>query len=154
MDLLSFLPPFFGVLAAFGLERLWTCIGNRNARGDLLKGLKEELEQTKTRLDELQGKLVPRDNWISAINSGRAMLLKYEIRSRISNVYFALDTYNYEIRLVRQFNEQARQAVGAPDQDAKAKLAAVRWKQAVEMQKNHSLAVEALLKEDFWIQDC
>jgi len=154
MDLLSFLPPFLGVLAAFGLERLWSYVGNCRARADLLRSLKSELEYAKDRLDELQGKRVQRDTWVSGTYSGRTMLLRHEVRSQIGRAYFALDNYSYEIELMRQFSEQARQAIGAPDQDAKARLAAVRWEQAVEMQKSMSAAIETLLKQDFWVQDC
>jgi hypothetical protein len=154
MDLQLFLPSFLGVLAAFGLEHLWSYAGDRRARADLLRGIKDELEQGKERLDELQGKLVPRDSWESAINSGQAMLLKHEVRSQIRRLYFAIDNYNYEIKLVRQLKEQARQAIGAPDEDAKARLGSVRWRQSVETQKSLSAAIETLLKQDFWAQDC
>jgi hypothetical protein len=93
------------------------------------------------------------DSWRLAIHSGRALLLDHEILSRISKMYFAMDNYTYEIKLVRQFSEQARQAVGE-EQQAKTSLASIRWNQSVEMQKNLAKAIDDLLKEDFWTPDC
>jgi len=44
MDLLSFLPPFFGVLVAFLIQRGWSWIEDRRARKKLLQSVKKELE--------------------------------------------------------------------------------------------------------------
>jgi hypothetical protein len=115
--------------------------------------MKAELNHSKQRLDELQGKTVPMDNWKLVIHSGRGLLFDHEVLLKIGRMYFALDNYAYEIKLVRQFSEQARQAIGTGDAQAKQELAAVRWQQAVEMQKNLSKAIEELLKEDFWPRD-
>jgi hypothetical protein len=153
MDFGSFLPPFFGVLSAFGLNYLYSWAKDLRTKGTLLKGIRAELEQARDRLRELQGKTVPMDSWRLAIHSGRALLLDHEILSRISKMYFAMDNYTYEIKLVRQFSEQARQAVGE-EQQAKTSLASIRWNQSVEMQKNLAKAIDDLLKEDFWTPDC
>ena len=153
MDFGSFLPPFFGVLSAFGLNYLYSWIKDSGTKRALLRALKAELEQARDRLREEQGKSVPMDNWQLAVHSGRALLLKHEVFSRIGKMYFAVDNYTYEIKLVRQFSERARQAVGE-EQHAKQALASARWNQSVNMQRDLSKAIDDLLKESFWIQDC
>jgi hypothetical protein len=120
----------------------------------MLRGLKLELEQGRDRLNEIQGKLVQRYNWDSATMSGRAMLLNSNDRSKLSQLYFALDNYNYEAKLQRQFSEQARQAASEAEAKVKSELARVRWSQLVEMQKNLVLSITNILKEDFWRTDC
>jgi hypothetical protein len=88
-----------------------------------------------------------------AVNSGKGLFLKPRILDRISETYFDLENYQYEIKLVRRFSESARASIGSPTHAAKQKLAEVRWNQAVQMQKNVMAAVDALLNEDFWAEE-
>jgi hypothetical protein len=122
-------------------------------RTALLKALRVELQQAKERLSRLVGHTVPTDSWKLAIYSGRALLLKYEIFDKIGKMYFELENYDYEIKLVRGFSEDARKSVGMPDHMAKETLAGVRWEQAVKMQKSLVEAIDRLLERDFWPKD-
>jgi hypothetical protein len=122
-------------------------------RTALLKALRVELQQAKERLSKLVGHTVPTDSWKLAIYSGRALLLKHEIFDKIGKIYFELENYDYEIKLVRGFSEDARKSVGMPDQAARETLAGVRWEYAVKMQKSLIEAIDRLLERDFW-PDC
>lgn len=145
-----FLPTFLGVLAAFLFRWLADRLGDYRARTALLKALRVELQQARERLGKLVGHTVPTDSWKLAIHSGRALLLKHEVLDKIGKVYFALENYDYEIKLVRGFSEDARKSVGMPDQAAKEALAGVRWEQAVEMQKSLIKTIDGLLEQGFW----
>ena len=148
-----FVPPFFGVLAAFLLERCVSSVRDCRTKKVLLRRLHLELRQARDRLSKLLGHTVPMTSWKLAIYSGRALLLPHETLDKISSLYFDLENYDYEIKLVRGFSESARASVGSPDHEAKQKLAEVRWDQAVQMQKSLIDAIDLLLKEDFWPKD-
>jgi len=151
--LLLFTPALLGVLTGFILQ--WAASRHANActRREIVHGLYVELKQSRTRLSKLVGHTVPTARWEMAVNSGKGLLLKPKILDRISETYFALENYQYEIKLVRRFSESARASIGSRTHAAKAKLAEVRWQQAVEMQKNMVAELDALLKEDFWPDD-
>jgi hypothetical protein len=148
-----FLPTFFGVLAAFLFRWLADRLADYRARTALLKALRVELRQARERLSELVGHTVPTDSWKLAIYSGRALLLKHEVFDEMGKMYFALENYDYEIKLVRGFSEDARKSVGMSDQAAKEALAGARWEQAVKMQKSLIEAIDRLLERDFWPKD-
>ena len=148
-----FLPTFLGVLAAFLLRWLADRLAGHRARTALLKALRVELQQARERLSKLVGHTVPTDSWKLAIHSGRALLLKHEVLDKIGKMYFELENYDYEIKLMRGFSEDARKSVGMPDQAAKQALAGVRWEQAVKMQKGLIEAIDRLFEQDFWPKD-
>lgn len=150
LDWTSFLPPFFGVIAAFIMQWFANYLNSRRMKKALLIRLRAELKLAKDRLSENVGHTVPMASWKLAINSGRAMLLPHGVLDKINDIYFALENYDYEIKLVRGFSESARSSEGAPDHTAKSRLASVRWKQAVKMQEDMASAIDSLLKEDFW----
>jgi len=154
MDWTSFLPPFFGVIAAFLLQWVVSYIKDKRTIKSLLRRLHAELTQARDRLSKARGHTAPMASWKLAINSGRALLLPHKVLDKIYNIYFALENYDYEIKLVRGFSESARSSRGSPDQSAKSVLASVRWNQAEEMQKSLVAAIDSLLKEDFWPKDC
>jgi hypothetical protein len=150
MDWTSFLPPFFGVVAAFLLQWTASYLNNMRTKKALLIRLRIELKMARDRLSEGVGHTVPMASWKLAVNSGRAMLLPHKMLDKIHGIYFALENYDYEIKLMRGFSENARSSEGSPDHEAKQKLAQHRWNQAVNMQKNMVKAIDALLNEDFW----
>ncbi|MGD2066558.1 MAG: hypothetical protein PVI43_05250 [Candidatus Bathyarchaeota archaeon] len=90
----SFLPPFFGVLFAFLIDRLWTRHKDRGSR----KKLKQELKDELTRCSNLlvgKGNLLPVDIWKSSVFSGSLKLLKQEFKLKLASIYFNIDCHNY-----------------------------------------------------------
>lgn len=152
--------PFLGVLLGFGLERLYSWWSNRRSRRGLLRGAKLELEMGKKRLDEQKGKLIQTDAWQSAIYSGQAMLLRQEIRSRIGQVYFAVDNHNLEAKRVFAVGEEARQSTSTDAQghvtfnQAKMEEWTKRSKMLMEEETGLSAAIQGLLNDSFWTDDC
>jgi len=50
---------------------------------------------------DYKGRLLPNSIWLSAINSGYVMLLPYDLRMKIADVYNGIEWYNYEAKRVR-----------------------------------------------------
>jgi hypothetical protein len=150
MDWTSFLPPFFGVIAAFVLQWFASYLNNRRTREALLVQLHAELKLARSRLLESIGHTVPMASWSLAINSGRAMLLPQIVLDKINLCDSWLEYYDSEIRLVRQ----GASSSGAPDHEAKSRRASIRWKQAVKMQKHMIETIDSLFEEDFWPKEC
>jgi hypothetical protein len=94
MDWLSFLPPFFGVLVAFLVQRGWTTLENRNAKIKLLTDIRKELARCSDLLVG-QGKLVPTDLWKSAVSSGSLKLIPHDRKFDLASIYFRIECHNY-----------------------------------------------------------
>jgi len=156
MDMSSFLPVFLGVLVGFAGDRVWSYVQNYLGRRDLLRGVKVELEQAKILALALKGNLLPTDNWKSAIYSGRAMLLKQNVRSRVGEMYFAIDNHNYEAKIVRQLGEEARGTLattggqGVVFNQAKMQLWTVRSEELQKSETSLAKSIGELLKESYW----
>lgn len=161
MDLESFLPPFFGVLAAFGLNYLYSYFKDLRVRRDLLRGIKTELEQNKELLNG-KGNLLQRQNWDSAIYSGNAMLVRHEVRSRLGQIYFRISNHNYEAQIVRKLGEEARQAWSKDPatgnvtySQAKNDLWVKRSKRLGENENALRTDIDGLLHDQgIWSEDC
>jgi hypothetical protein len=100
MDWVSFLPPFFGVLAAFLIQRGWSWIEDRRGRKKLLQGIKKELKHCSDLLVG-KGNLVPTDMWKSGVSSGLMKLVPYDLKMELASIYFAIDCHNHEAERVR-----------------------------------------------------
>lgn len=100
MDWLSFLPPFFGVLVAFLIERTWTFLENRSSKKKLLADIKKELASCSDLLVG-QGNLVPTDIWRSAVSSGSLKLIPHDRKFDLASIYFKIECHNYEAEKVR-----------------------------------------------------
>jgi len=146
MDWTSFLPPFFGVIAAFTLQWFASYLNNRRTRKTLLIQLHAELKLARDRLSESVGHTLSIASWRLAINSGRAMLLPLVVLDKINLCYSWLEYYDSEIRLVRQ----GASSSGAPDHEGKSRRASVRWKQAAKMEKHMIETIDSLFEEAFW----
>jgi len=98
----SFLPPFFGVLAAFMLQ--WTA--KKYDRG---KDRKQFLQETRKELEACsQGLLsspfaniLPIDMWESGKASGFLSLISHEVKFQLAEIYFRIKCHNYEAEKVR-----------------------------------------------------
>jgi len=95
-----FIEPFFGVLAAFGLNRLWDWFKDRRNKKKLKQNLRNELVSC---ISQLKGKgmLLPTIMWDSTVTSGDVKLLTFDERTRLSSVYFEIGNHNYEAKRVR-----------------------------------------------------
>lgn len=99
---MSFIPgeAFFGVLAAFLLERAYNRHRDGENRKKLMENLRNELE-TGVNLLVGKGNLLPTANWNSTISSGDVKLLIFSERSKLSSIYFQIENHNYEAKRVR-----------------------------------------------------
>jgi hypothetical protein len=111
--LLSFLPPFFGVLAAFLIERLWHRHEDDKDRQKFLEDVRKELESC-IKLLAGEGNLCPLDMWHSGISSGLLKLLPNETRTSLASVYFKLENHNYEAEKVRDVSILKVAEMGKP----------------------------------------
>ncbi len=100
MDWLSFLPPFFGVLVAFLIQRAWTSLENRSSKKKLLNDIKKELASCSDLLVG-KGNLVPTDLWKSAVSSGSLKLIPHDRKFDLASIYFRIECHNYEAEKVR-----------------------------------------------------
>jgi len=101
VDWLSFLPPFFGVLAAFVLQWLGKKYERRRDRKQFLQEIKKELEACYQFLKG-QGNLLPIDMWESGKASGFLSLIRHEIKVQLAAVYFRIECHNYEAEKLRE----------------------------------------------------
>lgn len=108
-----FLPPFFGVLTAFLVERLWHRYSNRKERQKLLQDLKKELESC-SKLLVGEGNLCPRDMWLSGVSSGLVRLIPTEPRNELASLYFKIESHNYEAEKVRDVSILSASDKGKP----------------------------------------
>jgi hypothetical protein len=92
--------PFFGVLGAFILERLYGWYKDTQNENKLKESLRGELEKCLALLTG-QGNLLPIMMWNSAVTSGDVKLLSYDERNQLSGVYFEIENHNYEAKRVR-----------------------------------------------------
>jgi hypothetical protein len=111
--IILFLPSFFGVLAAFAIQRLWQKIQDSKDRQNLLKDLRCELEKC-SKLLKGEGNLCPIDMWKSAIATGLLKLIPYEIKEEFASIYFRLDCHNYEAEKVREVSIMSTMEKGKP----------------------------------------
>jgi len=100
MDWLPFLPPFFGVLAAFLIQRAWSWNEDQSSKKKLLKDIRKELTSCSERLVG-QGNLVPTDIWKSAVSSGTLKVIPHDRKSELASIYFKIECHNYEAEKVR-----------------------------------------------------
>jgi hypothetical protein len=104
MDWASFLPPFFGVLVAFAINRVYGYIKDMIDKKKLLRSFKTELETSLGFLDG-HGNILPVTIWNSAMTSGKLMLLSYNQIIQISSIYFSIENQNYEAKRTRDIAE-------------------------------------------------
>ncbi len=101
MDWESFLPPFFGVIAAFAVQWLGKKYDRRKDRRKFLLEIKEELESCYDLLKG-HGNRVPIDMWESGKAVGILSLIRHEIKIQLAEVYFKIQCHNYEAEKVRE----------------------------------------------------
>jgi len=117
--LLLFLPPFFGVLAAFGLQRYWSWIEDGRAKKRLHLDIKRELGLCFLILQETENELVknsdsdiyvrkanllPTDIWKSGVSSGSLKLIPHDRRFVFAQTYFRIECHNSEAERVREIS--------------------------------------------------
>lgn len=118
---LSLLPPFFGVLLAFLVERLWKRYEENKDRKKFLQGIKKELELCAGLLVR-RGNLLPTDMWKSGISAGLLKLIPYQTKIELTSIYFRIDCHNNEAEKVRQVSILAATTKEKPKATIDAKL--------------------------------
>ena len=101
MEWESFLPPFFGVIAAFVVQWLGRRYDRRKDRRQFLQEIRKELESCYQFLKG-QGNLLPIDMWESGKASGFLSLIRHEIKIQLAAIYFRIECHNYEAEKVRE----------------------------------------------------
>ncbi len=104
MDWASFIPPFFGVLAAFLLQWVAKKYEKRHDRTRFLKEIKKELETCSNSLGGRFAYLLPIDMWESGKASGDLGLIPFEVKIQLNTVYFSIKCHNYEAEKVRDLD--------------------------------------------------
>lgn len=144
--------PFFGVLGAFALERLYSWYKDGQNRKKLKENLKNELESC---LSQLTGKgmLLPTMMWNSTVTSGDVKLLSFAERTQLSSVYFEIDNHNYEAKRVRDSAIVAR--TGSHDVILNGmKEPRAYWERLSKTLREHEeilrQKISKLLKEPWW----
>ena len=112
-SILIFLPSFFGVLAAFGFQRVWQKYQDSNDRQKLLQGFKAELEKCSKFLVG-DGNLCPIYMWKLGIATGLLKLLSFEVKEELASIYFRLECHNYEAEKVRDVSIMSTLEKGKP----------------------------------------
>ncbi len=100
LEFVSFLPPFFGVLAAFVLQWLAKRHEKGKDRKKFLSEIKRELKKGSSLLVG-EGVLLPTDIWESGKSSGLLGLLDSAVKLKLASVYFDIQGHNYESVKVR-----------------------------------------------------
>jgi len=166
MEWESFLPPFFGVLAAFALQ--W--VGKRYERSkDRQQFLQEIRREFKSCSELLTGaaQLLPTDMWESGKASGLLNLLSHEAKTKLATAYFAIGSHNYESVKLREVSilaattkEKPKAEIELDFPDKKVTME-TPWTPAellhqgltirlVDTEKGLKKHIDDLLKEDIW----
>jgi hypothetical protein len=100
MEWESFVPPFFGVLAAFVLQWAAKSYERSKDREQFLHEIKKELESC-SKLLTGAGQLLPIDIWDYGKASDLLRLIPREARTQLAGLYYGIQCYNYEATKVR-----------------------------------------------------
>ena len=148
---IPFFASFFGVLAAFFFQWLGRRYDRMQNRKKFLKDIKRELKTSSTLLTGT-GQLLPTDMWESGKSSGFLSLLSYEVKVKLAQTYFAVDSHNYEAEKVRDVGIQSQLTRDKkPEANADpVKLWGLLSIRAVETEKLLKKHIDDLLKEDIW----
>ena len=139
---------FLGVFLAFSLDRAIDSYNRRQNRKDLLRDLRDELEEIKRKLRG-KGNLHFPDIWKSAISSGQIRLLNSEQVTKLARVYRNIQGAEYEARRFRDIAEKYR-AGGRSDKE-RLEEPLVKFS-VVHKRRERKLRgkIEELLKENWW----
>jgi len=134
--LAPFLPPYFGVLAAFLFEWLWDRHGKNREKSRFLESIREELTQCEKQLgfciDELklteerwefgeEGHMLPTDMWKFGASDFAIKLIPYKARFMIASLYFKIESYNFEVERFRHVGILAETGSEMKQQEADKK---------------------------------
>ena len=92
----AFLPPFFGVLAAFGINYLHQLYKNRNDRIKYIGMIRSEIVSCLDILEQDRIRILPIDRWTSILNSGGLKLFDVDKEIEpLTKVYSHIQRYNH-----------------------------------------------------------
>lgn len=166
MDWESFIPPFFGVLAAFVLQWLGRRYEKGKDKAHFLQDVRKELESCSQKLTG-EGNLLPKDIWDSGKASGWLSLLSHEVKVQLASVYFRIECHNYEAEKVREVSILAATTQEKPKAEIDVELPETKvkvetpWTHAellhsdltVRLKKEEVALkgdIDNLLKQDIW----
>lgn len=111
---LPFVPTFFGVLAAFGLQWLAKRYDRRKDKQQFLQEVRKELASC-SKLLTGEGRLLPTDMWESEKASGWLSLIKHEVKTQFASIHFRIECDNYEAEKVRDVSVLAETTKEKPN---------------------------------------
>lgn len=104
----SFLSTLMGVFLAFEIERRWQSYRARAVAKNALLNLREELEESRLKLEPKEGNLLPTVYWRSLISTGDITLIESPIRGNIARLFSKIEIHNYEAEKVRDIADKAK----------------------------------------------
>ena len=139
---------FLGVFLAFMLDRAIDWHKRKQTIKDLLRDLRDELEETKEKLHG-KGLLLYPDVWDSAVSSGQIRLLNSDQVTKLARVYRYLKGTEYEAKRRRDaFEEYKTHAVGFESYQEDIMKS---WNETqMRREKNLRKMIEELLGEKWW----
>lgn len=140
---------FVGVFLAFLLDRAIDWHKRKQKIKDLLRDLREELEESRDKLTGNANLHFP-DIWKSAISSGQIRLLNSEQVTQLARVYRDIQAIEYNAKWVKQ----AREDFVAAGHPTRRTLLKDRWKKYSKIQRereeNLRKEIESILREKWW----
>jgi len=143
-----------GILIGFGLNRRIDAQKDERDKKDLLRDLRDELEETKRKIfpqTESVLMLYP-ETWDSATSSGRIRVLNSEQVRKLSKVYRDIKGTQYEAEWVRRAVEEFNNVPETEKERRKwlKKRYSDLWARQLERGKELSVEIEEILKEKWW----
>jgi hypothetical protein len=154
----SFLSELFagvlGILIGFGLDRRIDARKDERDKKELLRDLRDELEETKRKIfpqTESVLMLYP-EAWDSATSSGRIRVLNSEQVRKLSTVYRDIKGTQYEAEWVRRAVEEFNNVPETEKERRKwlEKRYNDLWARQLKRGKELSTEIEEILKEKWW----
>ncbi len=143
-----------GILIGFSLNRRIDARKDEQDKKDLLRDLRDELEETKRKIfpqTESVLMLYP-ETWDSATSSGRIRVLNSEQVRKLSKVYRDIKGTQYEGEWVRRAVEEFNNVPETEKERRKwlEKRYSDLWARQLERGKELSVEIEEILKEKWW----
>jgi hypothetical protein len=97
---------FAGVFLGFRINSKHQDKVNHEKKLLLLKILRHEVKKSIDLLQDPVGYLIPIDAWNSIVYSGNIALFEHPLSTKLGDIYFDIQNYNYEAKRTRDASEQ------------------------------------------------
>lgn len=140
---------FLGVFFAFTLDRAIDIRNRRRDKRDLLRDLRNELEETNGKLNG-KGLMLYPDVWDSAVSSGQIRLLNSDQVIKLARIYRYVKGTEYGAKRRRDAFEEFKREYIHDFEDRKENLMKSWDKTQMKREKNLRKMIKELLKEKWW----